>query len=89
MITVNGALDPLTSPQQEVSYENAVAEAGCSEYYRLYTAAGGAHGDPPVIDEVLIRFWETSRLPSLLVIYPLLKQQKNTTLSSFFISFLF
>jgi hypothetical protein len=63
IITVNGALDPLTSPTQAVSYENAVAEAGCSEYYRLYTAAAGAHNDPPTIDEALSHFEELVDYP--------------------------
>jgi hypothetical protein len=63
MISVNGALDPLMSPAQAVSYEIAVAEAGCSEYYRLYTAAAGAHGDPPTIDEALLRFDELVNYP--------------------------
>jgi pimeloyl-ACP methyl ester carboxylesterase len=64
MITVNGALDPLMSPAQAVSFEIAVAEAGCSEYYRLYTAAGGAHGDPPTIDEALLHFEELVDYPA-------------------------
>jgi pimeloyl-ACP methyl ester carboxylesterase len=64
MITVNGALDPLMSPEQAISYEIAVAEAGCSEYYRLYTAAGGAHGDPPTIDEALSHFDELVDYPA-------------------------
>ena len=64
IISVNGALDPLMSPEQAISYEIAVAEAGCSEYYRLYTAAGGAHGDPPTIDEALLHFEELVDYPT-------------------------
>ena len=64
MISVNGAQDILMSPDQAVSYENAVAEAGCSEYYRLYTAAEGGHADPPTIDEALSHFEELVNYPT-------------------------
>ena len=63
MKSVNGAQDRLMSPQQAVSYELAVAEAGCSEYYRLYTANPGQHDDPPMIDEALSHFEELVDYP--------------------------
>ena len=63
VITVNGAQDKLMSPQQAVSYELAVAEAGCSEYYRRYTANPGGHNNPPTIDEALSHFEELVDYP--------------------------
>jgi pimeloyl-ACP methyl ester carboxylesterase len=59
MITVNGAADPLTSEAQGHSFEKAVAEAGCSKYYKLYTAdPPAAHANPPTIDAALLHFEE-------------------------------
>jgi pimeloyl-ACP methyl ester carboxylesterase len=59
MISVNGAADPLTSYAQGHSFENAVAEAGCSKYYKLYTAdPPAAHANPPTIDAALLHFEE-------------------------------
>ncbi len=63
IISVNGAQDPLTPPPQAVSYKIAVAEAGCSEYYRLYTANPGQHADPPTIDAALSHFEELVDYP--------------------------
>jgi hypothetical protein len=63
MISVNGAQDQLSPPPQAHSYENAVAETGCSEYYRLYTANPGQHGDPDTIDEALSHFGELVDYP--------------------------
>jgi len=64
VISVNGALDELMSEQQGHSYQVAVAAAGCSEYYRLYTAATGGHGDAPTIDEALSHFDELVNYPA-------------------------
>jgi len=64
VISVNGALDELMSEQQGHSYQVAVAAAGCSEYYRLYTAATGGHGDAPTIDEALSHFDELVDYPA-------------------------
>ena len=63
MITVNGADDPLTSDAQGHSFENAVEAAGCSEYYELYTADEGGHGDPITVDEALSHFYELVNYP--------------------------
>ena len=63
MISVNGAQDPVTSPAQGHSFENAVAAAGRSEYYRLYTANPGQHADPDTIDEALLHFAELVDYP--------------------------
>jgi pimeloyl-ACP methyl ester carboxylesterase len=64
VISVNGASDPLTSPLQGHSYEVAVAEAGCSEYYKLYTVPPpAAHGNPPTINAALSHFAELVNYP--------------------------
>jgi pimeloyl-ACP methyl ester carboxylesterase len=63
IISVNGAQDPMSSPYQQTVYGLAVDAAGCSEYYRTYTVDPGMHGDPPVIDEVLLRLWELVDYP--------------------------
>jgi len=63
VITVNGAQDKYSSLQQTHSYENAVAEAGCSEYYKLYIANPGQHDDPPTIDAALSHFEELVDYP--------------------------
>jgi pimeloyl-ACP methyl ester carboxylesterase len=63
MISVNGEMDPLMSSAQAVSYLNAVTDAGCLDYYRLYTAAGGGHGDAPTINAALSHFEELVNYP--------------------------
>jgi len=65
IISVHGAQDPNMRPtsKQALSYGIAVDAAGCSEYYRVYVADPGKHGDPPVIDEALIRFEELVDYP--------------------------
>lgn len=62
-ITVHGVQDPGVPIVDALNYEIAVAEAGRSEYYQLYTVDPGMHGDPPVIDEVLIRLWDLVDYP--------------------------
>ena len=63
IISVHGAQDPMMSSYQATVYGLAVDAAGCSEYYRIYTVDPGMHGDPPVIDEVLIRLWDLVDYP--------------------------
>ena len=62
MISVTGALDQL-STNQIYTFENAVAEAGCSEYYRLYVVPTGDHGNPPTINAALSHFAELANYP--------------------------
>jgi len=63
-VSVHGAQDPLSSLYQQTVYGMAVAAAGCSEYYRAFTVDPGMHGDPPVIDEVLVRIWDLVDYPT-------------------------
>jgi pimeloyl-ACP methyl ester carboxylesterase len=62
-ITVHGVQDPAVPIVDALNYEIAVAEAGRSEYYQLHTVDPGMHGNPPVIDEVLIRLWDLVGYP--------------------------
>ena len=62
MISVTGALDQL-SVNQVHTFEDAVAEAGCSEYYRLYIVHAGGHADPPTINTALSHFEELVNYP--------------------------
>lgn len=64
MISVIGASDPLTSYAQGHSFENAVIDAGCSEYYKLYTVPPpAAHANPPTINAALSHFAELVDYP--------------------------
>ena len=62
MISITGAQDQL-STNQVYTFENAVAEAGCSEYYRLYIAPAGDHANPPTINAALSHFSELVDYP--------------------------
>lgn len=62
MISVTGALDQL-SVNQVHTFEDAVAEAGCSEYYRLYIVPTGDHANPPTINAALSHFAELVDYP--------------------------
>jgi len=62
MISVTGALDQL-SVNQVHTFEDAVAEAGCSEYYRLYIVPAGDHANPPTINAALSHFAELVSYP--------------------------
>jgi pimeloyl-ACP methyl ester carboxylesterase len=62
MISVTGAQDQL-STNQVYTFENAVAEAGCSEYYRLYIVPAGDHANPPTINAALNHFAELVNYP--------------------------
>ena len=61
MISVTGAQDQL-SVNQVHTFEDAVAEAGCSEYYRLYIVPGD-HANPPTIIAALSHFAELVDYP--------------------------
>jgi pimeloyl-ACP methyl ester carboxylesterase len=61
IISVTGAGDPL-SVNQVHTFENAVAEAGCSEYYKLYVVPGG-HANAPTINAALSHFEELVNYP--------------------------
>jgi pimeloyl-ACP methyl ester carboxylesterase len=61
MISVTGADDQL-SVNQVHTFENAVAETGCSEYYRLYIVPGD-HANPPTIIAALSHFAELVDYP--------------------------
>ena len=63
VVTVYGTKDMLTSPKLAVSYGIAVAEAGCSEYYRLYKAINGLHDDSVTVDAALSHFMELVDYP--------------------------
>jgi len=62
MISVTGAQDQL-SVNQVHTFEDAVAEAGCSEYYRLYIVPTGDHANPPTINAALSHFAELVDYP--------------------------
>jgi pimeloyl-ACP methyl ester carboxylesterase len=62
-ISVHGAQDPMISPEQILSYVNAVDAAGCSEYYRVYVADPGGHADAPVQALALSVFDELVNYP--------------------------
>jgi pimeloyl-ACP methyl ester carboxylesterase len=64
IISVHGAQDPMMGSYQKTVYGLSVDAAGCSEYYRVYTVDPGMHGDPPVVDEILIRIWELVDYPA-------------------------
>jgi pimeloyl-ACP methyl ester carboxylesterase len=63
MISVTGALDQL-SVNQVHTFEDAVAESGCSEYYRLYIVPTGDHANPPTINAALSHFEELVDYPA-------------------------
>ncbi|MFC1486381.1 alpha/beta hydrolase family protein [Thermoproteota archaeon] len=62
MISVTGAQDQLSTNQVH-TFENAVAEAGCSEYYQLYIVPAGDHANPPTINAALSHFAELVNYP--------------------------
>ena len=63
MISVIGAADPL-SVNQVHTFEDAVAEAGCSDYYKLYVVPSPAgHANPPTINFALNHFDELVNYP--------------------------
>lgn len=58
VISVIGGMDFIVPPEQTEMYQDAVALAGRSNLYRLYTVPLGGHCDLPVIVEALYRFGE-------------------------------
>ncbi len=62
-ISVHGAQDPLIPIPHALLYGAAVAEAGCSEYYRMYVADPGGHSDAPVQALALSVFDELFNYP--------------------------
>ena len=62
MISVTGIADQLSINQRH-TFENAVAESGRSEYYRLYTVPDGGHADAPTINAALSHFAELVNYP--------------------------
>jgi len=48
VISVHGAQDQLVPMPHALLYGPAVAEAGCSEYYKMYVANPGMHANAPV-----------------------------------------
>jgi len=63
VVTVYGAVDPLTNARQAASYGIAVDAAGCSEYYRLYKAIGGTHDNSVTVNAALSHFKELVDYP--------------------------
>lgn len=96
VITVHGTSDAIVPYYEAITYKNAVANAGRSSLYRLYTVVGGQHGDTPVISEIPSRFaelvswanaadsWTMTVNSRSLKVYPDLKEtvwQKNATMA--------
>jgi pimeloyl-ACP methyl ester carboxylesterase len=63
VISVHGAQDPMVSMPHALLYGVAVAEAGCSEYYKMYIADPGMHADAPVQALALSIFDELVNYP--------------------------
>lgn len=51
VITVHGTSDALVPYEWSLQYQAAVAAAGKSAWYRLYSVVGGQHGDPSMFPE--------------------------------------
>ena len=64
VISVHGAQDRRVPLSHALLYGIAVAEAGCSEYYRMYIVDPGGHNDAPVRAEALNRFEELVNYPA-------------------------
>jgi pimeloyl-ACP methyl ester carboxylesterase len=63
-ISVHGSADILVPLPHALLYEPAVAEAGCSEDYKISIVPGGTHGGPLVQAEALIRFDDLVNYPT-------------------------
>jgi hypothetical protein len=62
-ISVHGAQDPMVPMPHALLYGAAVAEAGCSEYYKMYVADPCMHADAPVQALALSVFDELVNYP--------------------------
>jgi outer membrane protein assembly factor BamB/pimeloyl-ACP methyl ester carboxylesterase len=59
VITVHGTDDGMVPYYQSLMYQNAVADAGCSDMYRLVAVPGGGHGGLfGVSSETIVHFSE-------------------------------
>jgi pimeloyl-ACP methyl ester carboxylesterase len=58
VITVHGDSDALVPISQTLKYQAAVAAAGSSNLYRLYTIPGGQHADTLILNEAIPRLLE-------------------------------
>ena len=58
VISVHGTADTLLPITQAQAYGAAVAQAGCSEFYKAYTIVGGGHCTPAVMAEAYSHFNE-------------------------------
>lgn len=58
VITVHGTSDALVPYSRSLDYQAAVAAAGKSNLYRLYTVTGGQHVDTPVQTQIGTRLGE-------------------------------
>jgi pimeloyl-ACP methyl ester carboxylesterase len=58
VITVHGTADPMVPYYQSLMYQTAVANAGRSYLYRLYTVSGAGHGTADITAETIGRFNE-------------------------------
>ena len=58
VITVHGTADPMVPYYQSLMYQAAVADAGRSYLYRLYTVSGAGHGTSDITAETIGRFNE-------------------------------
>ena len=52
VITVHGTSDILVPYGRSLEYQAAIAAAGKSAWYRLYSVVGGQHGDPSMVPEI-------------------------------------
>ena len=96
VITVHALGDPVNTYAQALAYQSAVAAAGKSSFYRLYSTNGTGHVDSTVTSQVPTRFaelaswsstlqdWELTVSGRSMKAYPDLKEyawQKNVTMS--------
>ncbi len=58
VITIHALYDPVNTYAQALAYQAAVASAGKSSFYRLYTTSGTGHVDSTVTSQVPTRFAE-------------------------------
>jgi pimeloyl-ACP methyl ester carboxylesterase len=66
VITVHALGDPVNTYTQALAYQAAVAAAGKSRFYRLYSTNGTGHVDSSVTSQIPIRFAELASWSSTL-----------------------